>query len=320
MRGDVIDRAHYDAAVYDIVSIGGIATDIIVRSHDLPSPGACVTASDLYRGLGGKAANQAVAAARLGGRVALIGCLGADDGGRSAMLQLAEERVATEYVVQHPGIGTGAVMLIRNSVDEKQVVVFPGANAQLLPHAIDAAQSLLNAAAVVLVQLEIPLGTVQRVVELVRGTETRLILDPSPVRANLPHELVSAASVVKVNAGEASALTGIRVRGLESARAAAARLREMGAQLVAIEAGRDGNLFASRSEEVFLPLYEVPAIDPTGAGDTLAGAFAVAMVEGQSLRGAATFACGAAALAARRLGAQNAMPSREELDGWLAAH
>jgi len=154
------DRAHYDGTVYDIVSVGGIATDLIVRSQDFPLPGACVTAGDLYRGLGGKGANQAVAAAQLGGRVTLIGCVGDDDVGQSAMLQLAEERVGTESVIQRRGVATGAVILVRNSAGEKQVVVFPGANAQLLPPAIDAAHSLLKAASAVFVQLEIPLATV----------------------------------------------------------------------------------------------------------------------------------------------------------------
>ena len=129
--------------------------------------------------------------------------------------------------------------------------------------------------------------------------------------------MLRAAAVVKLNASEASALAGMDVRDGESARAAAARLMERGARMVVIEAGRDGNLFASRTEEVFLPLYDVDVVDSTGAGDTLVGALAVAMVEGWALRQAAAFASAAASLATRRLGAQSAMPSRAEVERLL---
>ncbi|HEV7919943.1 MAG TPA: PfkB family carbohydrate kinase [Thermoanaerobaculia bacterium] len=304
--------------MYDIVSVGGIATDLILRSPKFPSPGTCVTATELRHGLGGKGANQAVAAARLGGRVALVGRVGDDDAGRSALARLSAEGVAVDRVTRDRSVGTGAVVIHRNDAEEKQAVVFPGANARLQPEGIDAAALLLASARVVLVQLEIPLATVERVLETVRAGNAQLILDVSPVRA-LPPAMIRAAAVIKANAAEATAVSGIRVRDVASARAAAARLLELGARLVAIEAGPEGNLFASASEEVFLPLYDIAAVDATGAGDTLVGAFAVAMVEGQTLREAARFACAAAALATRQLGAQTAMPTRAELEAWLAA-
>lgn len=304
--------------VPDIVSIGGITADVIVRSPRFPAGGQCVTATELHHALGGKGANQAVAAARLGGRVALVGRAGDDDAGRSALARLAGEGVAVDHVALDQSVGTGTVVIYRGEADEKRVVVFPGANARLRPEAIDAAAPLLSAARVILVQLEIPLDTVQRVVETMRGGGARLILDASPVRA-LPPETIRAADVIKANAAEATALSGVRVEDLASARAAAAKLLEMGARLVAIEAGSEGNLFACRSEEVFLPLHDIEAVDPTGAGDTLVGALAVALAEGRVLREAAAFACAAAALATRQFGAQAAMPQRAELDAWLAA-
>jgi ribokinase len=302
--------------VYDIVSVGGIATDLILRLPKLPAAGTCVTATELDFALGGKGANQAVAAARLGGTVALVGCVGDDDAGRAALARLSSERVAVEHVARDRAAGTGVVILQRGPDDAKQVVVFPGANARLDDATIDAAAPILTAARVVLVQLEIPLGAVQRVAAIVRASGARLILDASPVRL-LPPDLVRAATAVKANAAEASALTGIEVRDLASARAAAAQLIATGVELVAIEAGRDGNLFAAKDEEVFLPLHDVPSIDATGAGDAMTGALAVAMVEGRSLREAATFASAAAALATCRIGAQRSMPSRAELERWL---
>jgi ribokinase len=305
-------------SVYDIVSVGGIAIDLILRVPKLPAAGTCVTAAQLHHGLGGKAANQAVAASRLGGSVALIGCVGEDDDGRSALARLAAERVVVDHVTRDRTAGTATVVLHRGPGNEKQVVVFPGANARLDEEAIAAAAPVIAAARVVLVQLEVPLEAVQRVAAIVRASGVRLILDASPVR-QLPPEIVRSATAVKANASEASALTGIQVRDLASARDVAAQLMATGVEMVAIEAGDEGNLFASQDEEVFLPLHDVPSVDVTGAGDTMAGALAVAMVEGRSLREAARFASAAAALATLRLGAQSAMPSRAELEQWLAA-
>lgn len=302
----------------DIVSVGGIATDLILRSPRFPSAGACVTATALHRELGGKAANQAVAAARLGARVAMVGSVGTDDAGRWAIARLIEDGVAVDHVTLDPATATGAVVMHRNDAGEKQVVVFPGANGLLAPEAIVAAAPLLTSARVVLLQLEIPLATAQRVAEVVSEGGARLILDASPVRA-LPPETIRAASVLKANASEATALTGIDVSDAPSARAAAARLLELGPQLVAIEAGRDGNLFVTHSEEVVLPLFDIEPVDPTGAGDALTGALAVALVEGRTLQDAATFACAAAALTTRAPGAQSALPSRTELDRWIAS-
>lgn len=302
--------------LHPIVSVGGIAMDVILRVRALSSPGTCVTASELHQGIGGKAANQAVAAARLGGGVALVGCVGDDDAGRSLLARLIAENVAVEHVARDRDSATGAVILQRNDADEKQAVVFPGANATLRIETIDAAAPLLAAARVVLVQLEIPLRAVERTIELVRENGGRWILDASPVRA-VPRDLFRGA-IVKANAAEAAALTSVPVHDLPSAREAAVRLLEMGADWVALEAGREGNLFASRSEEVFLPRYDVAAVDPTGAGDALVGALAVAIVEERAFREAGMFASAAAALATRGLGAQTAMPSRAELDRWLA--
>lgn len=302
----------------DIVSVGGIATDIILRTSALPSAGRCVIARELHQALGGKGANQAVAAARLGGRVALVGAVGSDPAGDVALARLAAERVDTDSVMR-ASAATGTVIIHRNDDGEKQTVVHPGANACVTRDTVSAAAPLLAAARVVLVQFEIAVETVLCVVEVIRNRDVLLILDPSPVRA-LPREILAAAAVVKPNASEATALTGIDVHDLPSARAAAARLLEMGSKMVAIEAGADGNLFTSRTEEVFLPLHDVRAVDTTGAGDAMAGALAVALVEGRGLREAAVFASAAAALATRGAGAQTAMPARAELDAWLAAH
>jgi ribokinase len=297
----------------EIVSVGGIAVDVIVQSPQLPAPGQCVVASALHHGLGGKAANQVVAAVRLGGVAALVGSVGGDAGGEMALTRLAAEGVAIEYVHRDAGAATAMVVLQVDAEGRKQAAVLPGANGRVSRDVVDAASEVIASARIVMVQLEIPMEVVRRAIEIARGGGAQVILDASPARP-LPPELLREASVVKANAAEGRALTGIEVTGVESARAAARRLLELGVQLVAIEAGDDGNLFLSAEEEVFLPLYDVAPVDRTGAGDAMVGAMAVAMVERWPLARATAFATAAAALTTRSLGAQPGMPRRDEVE------
>jgi ribokinase len=297
----------------EIVSVGGIAIDVTVQTPQLPAPGQCVVASAVHRGLGGKAANQAVAAARLGVVVALIGAVGDDANGELALSRLVAEGVAIEHVHRDAGATTAMVLLQMDAAGRKQAAVLPGANRHVTPDIIDAAAEVIASARVVTVQLEIPMEAAGRAIELARGGGAQVILDASPART-VPPELLRAASVVKANAAEGRALTGIEVNGVESARAAARRLLELGVRLVVLEAGGDGNLFLSAEEEVLLPLYDVVAVDRTGAGDALVGALAVAMVERWPLARAAAFATAAAALTTRSLGAQAGLPNRDEME------
>lgn len=299
----------------EIISVGGIAIDLLLHSSSLPTAGRCVNARELHRGLGGKGANQAVAAARLGARVALVGAVGPDEAGEGALRQLRAENVGVDYVAR-ASVPTATVVMHRSDAGEKQTVVFAGANGQVTRETIAAAAPLLAAASIVLVQLEIPLDAVLYLAGTLRGGSARLILDASPART-VPPELLAAATVLKANASEAGALTGIDVRDRASARAAAARLLGLGAGTVAVEAAREGNLFVSRTEEIFLPLHDIPAADATGAGDAMVGALAVALGEGRDLRHAAAFASAAAALATRRTGAQSSMPTRAEIAHFL---
>jgi ribokinase len=300
----------------DIVSIGGIATDVIMELPELPAPGRCVSASTLAIGIGGRGANQAVAAARLGGAVALVGAVGTDDAGVSLLARLASEGVDTRFVQRVPDLATGAFVMQRSPAGAGLAAVYRGANASVGRDLIDAAAASIRNARIVLVQLEIPLETVAYAISIANGGGARILLDPAPIRA-LPPKLLSAVAIVKANAGEAGALTGVDVTDLATAREAAARLLAMGVQLAVIEAGGAGNLFRTIDEEVFLPLYDVASVDTTGAGDALAGALAVALAEAQPLRTAAAFATAAAALATRRHGAQAAMPRRDEIEELL---
>ena len=299
------------------MSVGGIALDVTLELPRLPEDGECVAATHLHQSLGGKAANQAVAAARLGGAVALVGAMGIDATGDALLAQLAAEHIDVRCVQRDAHHGTGMVVLERTSHGGKQTAVFPGANATVTPAFIESMASTIAAARVVMVQFEIPLDAAVRALEIAQHSGATVILDAAPARALSP-EILRCATVVKANAAEASKLTGIDVRDLDSARAAATQLLALGIELVTIEAGREGNLFRSHDEEVFLPLLDLPSIDRLGAGDTLVGALAVALSEARSLRDAALFATTAAALATQAIGAQSAMPYRTDLDARLA--
>lgn len=300
----------------DLVSIGGIATDVLMQLAELPTPGRCVSASTLFQGIGGRGANQAVAAARLGASVALIGAVGTDHAGASLLAQLTAEGVDTTNVQRVPDVATGAFVLQRNSAGARHAAVYSGANAKVGREVIDEAAATIRAARLVMIQLEIPLDTAAYAISIAKSAGVRVILDPSPIKP-LPPQLLRDVAIVKANATEASALTGINVIDLETARAAAEQLLRDGVQLVAIEAGSAGNLFRSIDEEVFLPLHDIASIDAIGAGDALVGALAVALLESQPLRSAAAFATAAAALATREHGAQAGIPHRRELDQFL---
>jgi ribokinase len=299
-----------------IVSIGGATIDILMQLAELPAAGQCKVAEALYEGVGGKGANQAVAAARLGADAALVAAIGDDERGLRILTRLAAENVDTAHVLRIAETPTGGVVIERDHRRHKQVAVLPGANGRLGAAEIEAAVEAIRGAAVVTLQLEIPLEAVLRAAELAGEAGVLLILDPSPAR-QLPDELLRYAAVLKPNAHEAEVLTGIEVTGRSSAHRAAQRLLERGVGLVAVEAGEEGNLFLSRTDEVFVPLFDIEAIDATGAGDAMTGALAVALAEGMPLAQAARFASAAAALCTRRHGAQDAMPSREEVERLL---
>lgn len=299
-----------------IVSVGGISTDVIATVEALPAPGACRRASAFDERVGGRGANQAVAAARLGARVLLIGAVGNDERGQRALSILEAESVNVSGVIRSDDAATGAFVLVRDTGGAKQAAAFPGANTLLTPGHVNDAADVIRTASAVLVQLEIRLESVLRVAAIAHDAGVPLILDPSPVRS-LPDELLRRTRVVKPNAQEARALTGIDVRDRGTARQAARALLDRGVALAVVEAGDHGNLFLSNDEEIFVPKLAVPSVDRLGAGDALSAALAVALTESMPLARAARFASAAAALTTRLPGAQTSMPARSEVETLL---
>jgi ribokinase len=298
------------AVKWDILVLGGANMDYAIRGPELPGAGRSVQGELFNESPGGKGANQAIAAARLGAKVALIACIGRDKRGEAILQALKAEEVNTDFVVRHPNEPTGVVLIHIDAQGEKQTMAIKGANSHLGTE--DLPQQALQAAGAILAQLEIPMDTVLAAARQAKAAGASFILDPAPP-LHLPDELLSLADLVKPNSFEAEFLTGIKVSDRGSAREAAMRLRERGAKAVAVQAGSQGNLLVWEGGESWNAHLPVNSVDTTGAGDATAAALALALVEGWGYEKAGPFANAAAALATRKMGAQAALPSRAEV-------
>ena len=307
------------ARTWDVVVVGSVNTDTLVRGPRLPRPGETVRGEELYEGLGGKGANQAVAAARLGARVALVANVGRDGRGDQALARLRADGVDVSPVTRDESVPTGAAIIMVDHAGQKAICVAPGANDRLTPERVRAAADVIRAAKVVLCQLEVPLPAVAEALRLARSAGARTVLDPAPALP-LPDDLLRLVDVIRPNSHEAEALTGIPVGDRATARRAADWLRSHGAGAAAVQGGEEGNLFLDGGGETWVPKLPVPAVDATGAGDALAAALAVALAEGRPLSEAGRFASAAAALATTKLGAQEGLPRREQIHELLARH
>ena len=288
----------------DVVVVGSVNADLVVRAARLPGPGETVTGGTFARHGGGKGANQAVAAARLGARTALVAAVGDDDYGAEALRGLAAEGVDVDAVARLDDVATGVALIVVDDRAENQIAVASGANAVLGGGFVAAALARLEAG-VVLLSLEVGDEA------LVAGAEgARLaVLNPAPAR-EVPAALFAAGPVLTPNAGEARDLTGE-----EDARAAARALRERTGAPVVVTLGADGALLADgRGKPVRIPAPRIEAVDTTGAGDCLNGALAAELARGVALEDAVAFAVRAAALSTLRRGAREGMPTRAAVD------
>ncbi|NMO16153.1 ribokinase [Pyxidicoccus fallax] len=300
----------------DIVVVGGISTDFLVQGPRLPGPGDRVEGHLFLESLGGKGANGAVGAARLGARVALIGRVGMDARGLALLEQLEGEGVDIRSVGRDAGEMTGVVLEMVDEAGRTQSLASPGANHCMKVADVMRAEERITAARVLLAQLEVPLDVVSAAVHIARAAGTRVVLDPAPAM-DLPEDLLEAIHVIRPNAKEAEALTGVEVRDRDSARRAAENLLRRGVG-GAVVASPDGSLVLWSEGELWLPDLALERADTTGAGDAFSAALAVAIAEGESLTEAARFAHEASALATLRLGALGGLPTRDQVESRLA--
>jgi ribokinase len=300
--------------IIDLVVVGSANYDYLALGPKLPAPGESFQGDQLVESPGGKGVNQAIAAARLGAHVTFVGCVGKDQRGDWVLDRLRTERVDTQYVVREPAAQTGVALIQIAASGQKQILAVKGANASLAIKYLP--KQVINAARGLMVQLEVPLSVVEAAVHIAHQAGVKVILDPAPA-VPLSDDLLRQVDMIKPNANEAKVITGIDVRDRSSARKAADHLLGRGVRAVMIQAGDEGNLLVWKEGESWNPLLPVKTVDATGAGDAMAAALAVCIIEGRSLEEAGPFANAAAAIATTALGAQADLPRREDIEKLL---
>lgn len=297
-----------------IVVVGSINMDLVVRSPRHPQPGETILGSDFQTFPGGKGANQAAAAARLGGLVKMVGRVGMDPFGEVLLENLKKDGVDTTYVLKTKGVSSGVALITVSDVGQNNIVVVPGSNARLSAEDIRAAEPAFQGASLVLLQLEIPVETVREAVKLGKKHGARVILNPAPAQA-LDGALLEHVDILVPNENELTLLTGI-----QSILVAAGSLKSIGLDCFIVTLGSKGALVLDEQGTKHILGHEVHVVDTTAAGDAFVGAFAVALSEGQSILQAAVWGNAAGAITVTGAGAQPSLPDRASLEAFLANH
>ncbi len=294
-----------------IVVVGSSNTDMVLRCPRLPKPGETVLGGQFAIAGGGKGANQAVAAARLGAAVTFIARVGRDAMGDQAVANYLAEGIDCRFITRDDNASSGVALIMVDRAAENLIGVGPGANATLLPEHVAQAEPVLRSASVLLVQLEIPLPTLVAAIELAHRCGVPVILNPAPAQP-LPDEFVRDV-ILTPNETEAAELSGIPINTPSDVEQAAARLLRRGARAVVVTLGERGALLATPGPTEIIPGFRVNALDTTAAGDAFNGGLAVALARGDELAAAVRFGCAAGALAATRMGAQPSLPTAQEV-------
>jgi len=296
-----------------ILVVGSSNTDMVIKAPYLPAPGETILGGTFIMNPGGKGANQAVAASRLAGTVTFICKTGNDIFGKRSVELFREEGIDTTYIVEDQQHPSGVALITVDNNAENCIVVASGANAHLTVRDITQANDCIENASVILMQLEIPVETVEYVASVAAALGKKVILNPAPV-CKLSDELLQHLSIITPNETEASMLTGIKVIDELSAEEAAKYLHAKGIATVIITLGAKGALVLHENICTHVRTTVVKALDTTAAGDVFNGALAVALAENKTMTSAVDFACKAAAISVTRLGAQASAPYKHELN------
>ncbi|WP_018614954.1 ribokinase [Segetibacter koreensis] len=302
-----------------IVVVGSSNTDMVVQADHLPAPGETILGGTFFMTQGGKGANQSVAAARLNGQVAFIAKVGADVFGQQSVQLYKEEGIDTTYISVDANQPSGVALINVDDNGENCIAVAAGANAALHADDVRKAQTICEQASIILIQLEIPVETVNFVANLAEANNIKLVLNPAPARA-LSDDLLRKVSIITPNEKEAEMLTGIKISGIDSAKQAAQSLAAKGIETVIITMGSEGALLYENDLFEVVPSTKVKAVDTTAAGDVFNGALAVAISEGKNMKQAVQFANAAAAISVTRLGAQASAPKRQEVEASIVSN
>lgn len=300
----------------NVVVIGSLNMDLVTRAPRLPVGGETLIGHSFATVSGGKGANQAVAAARLGAQVAMVGCVGNDDYGVQLRDALLAEQIDCQAVSTVDG-SSGVALIVVDDNSQNAIVIVAGANGAMTPAVIDRFDAVLQAADVIICQLEIPDATVGHALKRARALGKIVILNPAPASRPLPADWFAAIDYLIPNESEAAALSGMPVDSLQTAESAATRLIAMGAGKVIVTLGAQGSLFANGQGFEHFPAPKVQAVDTTAAGDTFVGGFAAALANGQSEASAIRYGQIAAALSVTRAGAQPSIPTLSDVKAFV---
>ncbi len=302
-----------------IIVFGSINLDLVARTAHIPAPGETIVGQHFATLPGGKGANQAVAAARLGLPTELVGRVGSDQFGELLLQSLSLSGVGCAGVTVDSTTHSGVALIAVDDASENSIIVVPGANGQVGASDLQRLYSLLPQAKVLLLQLELPLSVGIAAAKAAKQIGVTVIFDPAPARPDLPSELYPLIDIITPNQIEAGQLAGFEVNSLATAQQAAAVLHRQGVGTVIIKLGQQGAVCLNQGESFEIPAFPVKAVDTVAAGDCFNGGLAAGLAAGMNLRAAMRQAAAAAALSVTRAGAQPSLPTRAELDRFLAS-
>ncbi|MGC6407397.1 ribokinase [Bisgaard Taxon 45] len=300
--------------------LGSINADHVISVPHFVQPGETLTGSNYHIAYGGKGANQAVAAARLGANIDFIACIGSDDIGKAMKTAFAQDGIDTQAVIEVPEQMTGIAMIQVTTQGENSIVISAGANADLTEDIVRKFADKITQSDALLMQLETPLSAVISAAKLAKSAHTQVVLNPAPAQA-LPDELLTLVDMITPNETETEMLTGVKVVDEHSAAQAAALFHQKGIETVLITLGSKGVYVSQQGKPgKIVAGFRVPAKDTTAAGDTFNGALMTALLEDKPLEEAIRFAHAAAAISVTREGAQPSIPTRQETLNFLQSH
>ena len=298
-----------------IVVVGSANMDMVISAADFPQPGETLTGYGFMTNHGGKGANQAVAAARLGANVSFVGKVGDDDFGRATVEMMRKEGIDVSALTITKDAPTGVALITTIPNGENTIVIEPGANAKLTPEDIENAKDIFSQAAIVLMQLETPVATLTKVAAIAKQQGALVVLNPAPApTAPLPKELLQNVDLLIPNETEASAMSGVAVETEADIPTAMERLQTLGKQHIIVTLGSKGACTCIDGELLLVPSRKVEAVDTTAAGDTFCGALCTALLQNKKMPEAMLYGCKAAAVSVTRRGAQMSMPYKDEVE------